>query len=159
MNTESSSCQCIKCQAACMYKPGWFKPGEAERAAKLLDMSFDEFFKKYLGVNWYVKDEGDIFVLAPATTEMSAGTEYPFNPIGKCVFYKDGLCQIHEAKPFECSHYIHDQNSELIESRKEEIAEAWTGHQNDIKVLLSREPQSEDADIFSMLGLCSSFFR
>ena len=51
-----------------MNKPGWFAPGEAERAAKLFGLTFKQFFNKYLTVDYYegYNNNNDIFVLSPA---------------------------------------------------------------------------------------------
>lgn len=138
-------CSCHKCSGACSHKPGWFLPKEAEKAAKLLDMTLKAFFDKYLGVDWWESSK-DIFVLAPANTRMTAGNEYPSDPKGVCVFFKEGKCQIHDAKPHECGAYIHDDTSATVNARHKAIADAWNTDENQaqIETLLGRKPQSEE---------------
>ncbi len=136
-------CQCNKCKGACSYNPGWFMPGEAEKTAEYLNMTFQEFFNKYLGVNWWEEDveTEDIFVLAPAITNMKTGQEYPGDPRGKCIFFKKGLCEIHEVKPFECAQFIHDKSTE---DRHWNIAKTWKKNQLHIKKLLGRNPEASE---------------
>lgn len=116
-------------------------PGEAERAAKYLGMTLTEFFKIYLGVNWLEGDD-NIFLLAPATANMDPGGEYPGNPRGRCVFFENGLCNIHAVKPFECSEYIHGDTE--VSARHRQVAQAWKAHQAQIVELLGREPEAEE---------------
>lgn len=122
-------CTCYKCQAACQNKPGWFLPGE---------------------VDWL---EGGIttFVLAPAITAMEAGTEYPSNPSGQCVFYRDGLCAIHPVKPFECRTFLHGQSREKTTARHERVGRTWRKHQEQIAELLGREPEEQEPDVLEAL--------
>ncbi len=150
-----SECQCDKCKGACKYNPGWFLPGEAEEAARYLNLPLKKFFKKYLGIDWWEADnktDKEIFVLAPAITNMATGKEYPGDPRGECIFFKDGLCKIHPVKPFECSEYIHgDQN---VSNRHWEVAEMWKEHQSQIVELLGRKPIAAEfsGNSFEFLG-------
>lgn len=142
-------CQCNNCQAACTFKPGWFLPGEAEKAAKLLNMSLQEFFCEYLGVDWW-EDTDDIFVLAPALTSMIPGEEYPARPTGTCVFYgEDGLCKIHEAKPHECRELDHESTQDQIHNRHKATGLAWKNDQKQIEELLERMPHSSNYNPFA----------
>lgn len=99
-------CSCVVCQSACeaMFgKPGRFLPDELEKAAALKNLSVQEFFNKYCGVEGPLFDHEDVFFwITPAITAMTPGAEYPAYPRGQCVFYKDGKCDIHDAKPYEC---------------------------------------------------------
>ena len=152
-------CSCDKCAGACSDKPGWFMPGQAERAAELLGFSLAEFFSKYLGVDWWEGDgqisDDDIFLLAPAITGMSAGSEYPASPRGRCVFLKDSLCLIHAAKPFECAEFMHGDSSEAIAARHKSVAQAWNEaeHQNQVRSLLGRDPYTAECGMMDMLGV------
>ena len=132
------SCFCDNCQAACRHKPGWFLPGEVERVAEYLEISLPELFQTKIAVDWWV-EEHDIFVLLPALDNEEAGEEFPADPRGICIFFKDGLCEIHPVKPFECREMIHDQ---LNQGRHKQVADAWRSHQNQIIELLGREPIS-----------------
>lgn len=136
----TEDCECSDCRAACMNKPGWFKPGEAEKAAKLVGLSLPDFFQKSLAVDWYEGDP-DIFVLAPATEVSGAGTEYPGDPRGECTLYEDGKCTIHAAKPFECRQYHHANPTTRGTNAK--LAAEWKEHQLQIERLLGRPPISQ----------------
>lgn len=137
-----------------MYKPGWLMPGEAEDAAKLLGLTLKEFFDKYLGVDWWEASEADetgdgtdvdIFVLAPALVNAEPGCEYPGNPRGKCVFYKNELCKINKAKPHECAKFLHNEK-EMVKSKIHwKVASAWNTKENQSQIaeLLGREPEAE----------------
>lgn len=138
-----SECKCEECKGACSYNPGWFMPGEAEKAAEYLGISLQEFFNQYLGINWWVADN-DIFVLAPAIIDMTPGKEYPGDPRGECIFFKKDLCAIHVVKPFECAECIHTESEGVSNQRHHEVAEAWKDHQKQIEELLGRKPESAD---------------
>jgi len=43
---------------------------------------------------------------------------------GACIFYKDGRCGIHAARPIECRRYFCEQPEELNMSRGE-LARLW----------------------------------
>lgn len=151
-----SNCKCNMCQSACKDKPGWFKPGEAEQVAELLALSMPDFFSKYLLVDYFT-GELDIFLLSPSVVGADAGEEFPANPRGQCVFYKDGKCSIYSARPFECREYFHEQSHDEISERHEAVAEAWSDHQDQIKELLGREPISQSWSIFDEMGFSSLF--
>lgn len=138
-------CQCDICRGACGNKPGWFRPGEAEQAAGLLRMSFSEFFQAKLGVDWWEDDDDapETFVLAPGLVGQAAGTEYPGDPYGTCIFLQDGLCQIHAAKPHECRVYDHTKSPEEIKAVKRQIVQEWGTQQEQIVTLLRREPKTK----------------
>lgn len=146
------SCSCPDCQAACQHKPGWFKPGEAEKVAAYLNLSLEELFKTKLGVDWWEADPM-VFLLAPATTTMEPGHEYPGNPRGQCIFYKDGLCEIHAVKPFECARMMHDDGPTHDGQYHREAKDAWDSPEAQalIRTLLGREPESESFTIFDDL--------
>lgn len=156
-----SDCQRSSCVSACKNKPGWFLPGEAEKAADLLGLSFPEFFSQYLMVDWwerwYNNDcEGlDIFVLSPGLAGEESGTEAPGDPRGQCVFLKGGLCSIHAAKSHECRMHIHTETSQEISIRKESITAAWVEQQDYIRQLLGRDPQSKEYQGGGLMGFFS----
>lgn len=137
-------CTCDKCRSACSYVPGWFMPGEAEKAAKHMNLSLKDFFDKYLGINWWEAEE-DIFVLAPAIIGEKTGSEYPGDPKGRCIFFnKDGLCDIHPVKPFECAESTCNDSDIDINERHRSIRDEWEDNQEQIISLLGREPESEE---------------
>ena len=85
-----NECICPTCIKACRNKPGWFAPGEAEKAAKLLDLTFQEFFQQYLCIDYYIRYDGinNIFLLTPAIKDKRCqpGLESPADPRGECIF-------------------------------------------------------------------------
>lgn len=148
-------CRCRYCSEACNHKPGWFKPGEAEKVADHLGLSLEDLFKTKLGVDWWEGSGEDIFLLTPALSNMTPGEEYPGDPRGSCVFFEDGLCSIHSVKPFECGEYMHGDSHGEISSRHRSVADLWRDHQDQIETLLGREPQSSSFGgdgLFGLLG-------
>jgi Fe-S-cluster containining protein len=146
---------CGYCRDACTRKPGWFLPGEAERAAEFLGVPLEEFFRQYLAVDWWEADhriETTTFVLSPAIEGDEAGEEFPGDPRGTCVFYQDQQCQIHPVKPYECrEHWCGDRASNTTHL---DAAAAWTGHQDQVAALLGREPEAAEfeGDFFGPFG-------
>lgn len=67
---ESGTCE--RCRRSCGHKPGWFLPGEAEKAAEFTGMTLPEFFRAYLAVDWW-EGEPDIFLLSPAIAGAEPG--------------------------------------------------------------------------------------
>jgi Fe-S-cluster containining protein len=145
-----SECTCDRCQKACQNKPGWFLPGEAEKAAELLGMPLPEFFRTKLGVDWY-EGEKPVFVLSPAITTMPAGETFPSDPMGTCVFFESGRCTIHAAKPFECRMFLHGQQFDETDKRHADVAAAWVNHQAQIEELYGDEPEAVEEDALSAL--------
>ena len=140
-------CSCSICQGACKRKPGWFKPGEAEKVAEFLGISLKELFNNKLMVDYWLgeeDDEGgghhkDIFVLSPATVDGKPGTVFLFNPNGQCVFYgEEGLCEIHPVKPFECREMMHDEDNAYLHK---ETADSWKDNKQ-IGELLGEKPDA-----------------
>jgi len=124
---DTIECQCDDCKSACSHRPGWFAPGEAEKAAAYLNMTLEEFFQKHLSVDYWV-DIPNIYVLAPASDKSVKGGMYPEDPTGVCTFLKDGLCTIHTVKPYECKHYDHTKE----DSAHESVGLEWKDHQDQI---------------------------
>lgn len=147
---SADSGTCGTCRAGCTRKPGWFLPGEAEKAAAHLGMSLQEFFDTYLAVDWW-EGEPDIFLLSPTIVGEDAGTEFPGDPHGTCVFYKNGRCEIHEVKPFECRDFWCG-NSAGSPDVHHDTATAWEPHQDQIRDLLGREPVSATYEGGGLLG-------
>lgn len=156
MTCTPESGTCTKCVNACRTKPGWFRPGEPEKAAALLGIPLQEFFDTKLGVDWWEADAGLplTFVIAPATTSMLPGREYPVNPRGTCVFLDDhDRCSIHEAKPSECAAYWCETKAKPKEVH-EAITKDWLAHQDDVVNLLGGEPEpAEIESIWDLMGL------
>lgn len=150
-------CTCEKCKGACENKPGWFMPGEAEKVSQYLNLSLKDLFDNYLGVDWWKSDndiDNDIFILAPIVVGAQAGSEYPSNPRGRCIFFNNGLCDIHSVKPFECAALICDEPRLQLENRHKDIANSWRNNQKQIIELLDRKPEVKE---FYGGGLFSAF--
>jgi len=139
---ERFECKCDECVSACSYKPGWFLPKEIKRASQFLNLTERQFFNKFLGVDWWVNHPSDIFVLSPAITTMNrAGTEFPSNPKGICVFLNKNMeCNIHDVKPFEC--WKTSCQKPVTRNIHKAVAYAWLPFQKYITKLLGREPRS-----------------
>jgi len=139
-----TECNCGVCKSFCRQRPGWFMPGEAERAAEYLGMTVKAFFNKYLCVDWWCNEDGseddNIFLPVPANATTQPGIEYPYSPRGKCVFFKEGMCEIHAVKPYECAECIHSDTDAIAQERHKSIAMAWSDHQQEIEKLLGRPP-------------------
>lgn len=152
MACTKESGTCAFCREGCDIKPGWFLPGEAERAAEFMNLPLEEFFRRYLAVDWWVA-EPNIFLLSPAIAGEYPGEEFPGDPRGTCVFYKEGRCQIHLVKPHECrERWCGDRDPGTTH---QDVAAAWAAHQDQITGLLGREPEAEEFEgggIFGLLG-------
>lgn len=97
------SCQCSTCVECCKHQPGWFAPGEAEKAAEFLGVPFEEFKSKYLIKDFWV---AGAHVYAPRKVGVEQDQEvasyrYAFES-APCIFLKDNKCSIHPVKPLEC---------------------------------------------------------
>lgn len=135
-------CQCKSCRGACQFKPGWFMPGEVEKAAMLLGVPLPEFFKTRLGIDWFTNPDGPpTFVLSPAVTHQAPGQEFGYDARGVCTFFKEGKCEIHAAKPSECRALMHTDTWDMVPPRHAAVAVAWEGSQSQIVSLLGREPE------------------
>lgn len=136
-----SSCSCESCVEKCSNKPGWFKPGEAEKVAEFLEISLQELFDKFLVADIAGKNRGNIRVLSPGVVGKPTGRDHtPGNWIsGQCVFLKDGSrCSIHEVKPHECRLMVHDGGDGSVIS--EEVGSSWVEHREQIDQLLGHVP-------------------
>lgn len=133
--------KCDKCQSACKTKPGWFSPEQPKKVAEYLSITLKELFNTKLMIDWWEADEV-IFIIAPAILQGNTGGMYPSNPNGKCVFFKKGLCEIHEVKPIECREYICTEKAGLFIERHKKTKNLWDNeqHQNQIKQLLGKNP-------------------
>ena len=148
---ESGTCE--QCRRGCTHKPGWFLPGEAEITAEFLGMTLPEFFASYLAVDWW-EGTPDIFLLSPGVAGEEAGTEFPADPQGTCVFYEGGRCRIHPVKPHECRMaFCGDADPGSIH---EDTAMAWKEHQGQVAELLGREPEAAPWYGGGIFGLLSS---
>lgn len=150
-----ASCTCDNCVAACQYKPGWFKFGEIEKAAAHLGISLQEFFDKYLMVEYWIADDDsdgkDVFLpsLITAGQEPARIADWRFRP-SPCVFLKDRKCSIHAVKPFECASMLHGEDNRI---NHVEAMKSWNNPeaQAQIVTLLGYAPTIPEHDILDIL--------
>lgn len=145
-----SDCSCSTCQSACLHKPGWFLPEEIKPLAEFLGMTEKEVFDNHLMVDYAVVVDHDvpedfdhnlIYVLSPKIVGKKGGTEFPFDPGGKCHWFVDGKCSIHPVKPYECRQYDHTKTQKQSEQvHATDIPNRWVAHQQMITDLLGHEP-------------------
>ena len=126
-----AGCSCSVCQEACRNKPGWFKPGEAEKVAEFLGITLPELFARYLMADVWKGVYGRVAVLSPGIKGGPAG-RVPKRSSGECVFFEGGLCSIHPVKPHECRISPHPGGVRV----HEEIRLAWLLNQHQIVSLL-----------------------
>ncbi len=146
---EDMACSCEKCVECCTRTPGWFAPGEAEKAAKHMNLTMEAFINKYLVRDYWCGDltdkdhgdegfSGDVYVWAPRKDGQKF---YPGDPKtatwgsafdhGRCVFLDENdRCKIHAVKPKECRLSFgcdskRDQASKGEPGHRQEIAKEW----------------------------------
>lgn len=146
---DKNSCECKTCISACKTKPGWLKPGEAEKIAKHLNLSLQDLFDKYLSVDWYHSNNKDYYILSPVAKNNIPGEMFPYNPKGECIFFKDGRCEIHSVSPFECKEYYHEDTMDDLLERHKEVAESWEGKDEYLSNLLGHYPHPLEAESFN----------
>lgn len=127
--SDKSGCACQSCVGACESKPGWFMP---EQIPDLLEFFQAKDLDELLGAGMlaidYFFDDGEVgpLILSP-NIQGNKNKAFPYDPRGRCVFLKDGLCDIHVMKPFECAEFIHTDSHEAVGVRHAEIVMAWRG--------------------------------
>ena len=130
------SCFCEHCRGACETKPGWFLPGEAERLADLLGYSLKTLFERSLMIDYWEESPQNIYLLSPTIVGWPAGRKAPEVAIGRCVFFEDGHCRIHDFKPYECAQYLHSDSNIAISVRHAFVAHQWRNEQGRLAPLL-----------------------
>lgn len=105
MSKEIKECACEKCVSACHRVPGWFAPGEAEKAAEFLGVPFAEFRKNII-IDYWTDTDYDPLLYAPRKVGVDDGqrvaTDEGTSTMATCIFLVNDRCQIHGAKPMEC---------------------------------------------------------
>lgn len=137
-------CECQPCKNACSHMPGWFKPEQINKVAEFLEISIQKLFDTKLAVNWW--ENPNMFSIVPATINMKPGREVNYNPRGICIFFKEGKCEIHSVKPFECFEFSHKSSRKDVDNAHEEAAFSWKNDQEMIIELLGEEPIMADND-------------
>jgi len=106
---------CIRRGLCCTSSPGWFGPGEVERAAALRGMEPDVFVRQFCIIDSCDLPEGRVEVFAPLKLDRFGAPALP--PLarvdelyrmlrGACVFYDGAGCSIYDARPLECRAYV-----------------------------------------------------
>ena len=120
----SKSCTCKKCVNACKISPGWFAPGEAEKAAELLGMPFKEFRQKYIIIDYWV-DGANVYAPRKLGVDEDldlASYGYGFTE-ARCTFLDENdRCKIHAAKPMECREAMCCEPTMM---EREDIQQLW----------------------------------
>lgn len=109
-----TDCTCEVCVRACKQQPGWFAPGEAEKAAKLLGIPFGKFEAEFLVIDHCSDENAPDAPLVYAPKKIGVDPEGILSERtyrrkaqrGQCIFLKDDRCSIHAAKPFECRNVL-----------------------------------------------------
>ena len=131
-----AACSCERCISACRRDPGRLIPVDVRKIAVFLGIGEKELSERFLvripakGGNPRVR----VHFLAPAKIKASRflaapGTvvpDYYAEESGRCVFLTpDGMCQIHEVKPFECAAYMGCTHTFLGRPYKEKDVETF----------------------------------
>ncbi len=106
---------CIRRGICCKTNPGWFGPGEVEKAAALKGETPDVFVRSYLVIDIQEVDDETVHVFAPV--KLARDGKPAITPAtrvdalyrtlrGPCVFYTGEGCGIYAARPIECVRYV-----------------------------------------------------
>ena len=128
------SCSCDECISACKNDPGRLVPDDLPKLSKFLSIDISTLEKEYLvripitynGTTVHAlapaKRKGKRFVAEPGTT----AKDYYTDEEGVCIFLDDqGMCGVHEAKPFECDAYMGCKNTFLGRPYRERQVEEF----------------------------------
>jgi len=145
-SSDDGKVGCYGRGACCRNNPGWFGPGEMEKAAEHMGMEPEAFFRKYLVVvsTPVATPEGRVTVsaFAPAKVDAEGNPQTPTGErvprvydfmSGACIFYQNQRCAIHPARPIECRRYFCEQPEELNMSHAELGRLWWDAAQADAK--------------------------
>lgn len=93
-------CSCFKCVRACKHIPGWFAPGELEKAAAFCEApSVEDFKRDFLKEVGFLADDQWIEIWRP---RMPGYDDHSVKE-KRCVFLSElDRCTIHPVKPMEC---------------------------------------------------------
>ena len=127
------NCSCKTCRKACKTIPGLFSFEQIKKVAHSLHLSSTEF-SKYLVfelalVEDPVKETVERFLIAaPRRVDEIPGTIRKPLHTGVCIFFKNGLCSIHDNKPEQCQRV--DHTTTVTEHRviKHSIGSTWRIH-------------------------------
>lgn len=124
---------CVRRGICCKTSPGWFGPGEVEKAAEWKGMTADEFVRTYLVIDDLEVDGDRVFVFAPAKLGRDGKPSIPpasrvdglYRALrGTCIFFKKDGCSIYPVRPMECAAYVCTNEPE-DNLNHETIARLW----------------------------------
>jgi len=124
---KAQGCSCPQCVSACKNDPGRLVPADIPLLAAHLGLTAEELIAAFL-VKIPLPGKEDVCALAPAKRKgkrllAEPGTvvqSYYTAERGTCVFLdENGLCTVHEVKPFECGAYMGCKNSFMGRPYKE----------------------------------------
>ena len=126
---------CVRRGHCCRSSPGWFGPGEAERAARLVGLEPDAFVRRYLVIDGIEVEGRRVEVFAPVKLDRFGEPALPpasrvdelYRTLrGVCIFFEGDGCGIYEARPVECRSYLctHAPEQNLSHAA---IARLWLG--------------------------------
>ena len=127
------SCSCPQGVSACKNDPGRLIPEDLPRLAEFLELTAEELTTSCL-VKIPISKKDGIYALAPAKKKgkrfiARPGTvvpDYYTKEHGTCIFLDDeGLCTVHEVKPFECGAYMGCKNTFLGKPYREKQVEGY----------------------------------
>ena len=136
-------CSCERCQHFCHNKPGWFTPDQIRPLAERLGMAIDVLFKRYLTIDTVLLVDNmstkAIYVLAPAINGRNRGAIAQPTDHGTCIWFKDGGCAIHEAKPLECRLADHTTTRDSSNTLRASILAKWVSQKQIVQDLYKKK--------------------
>ena len=129
---QKTECRCKYCIGICSNVPGWFRPEEIVPLCEFLKMDLEAVFKKYLILDYWIRNEENIYILSPVKNldrvknlqvellkmvrehnhvmgrdffdrpGSNASWSYAFIK-ADCIFLKNDECMIYPVRPFECA--------------------------------------------------------
>lgn len=126
---------CVRRGLCCKSSPGWFAPGEVEKAAALLGLTPDAFVRRFAIIDRIEVDGAPVEVFAPVKLDrFGEPARKPATRVddwyrmlrGRCVFFDGHGCGIYAARPIECARYVcvNDPADNLSHL---DIARLWKG--------------------------------
>jgi Fe-S-cluster containining protein len=137
------NCSCERCQSLCRNKPGWFLPEQIKVLAQRQGLGVEALFRSHLTVDAVLveRDGSPVasYVLAPAMVGKPAGEISDPEARGVCVWFRDGQCAIHEAKPLECREVDHTTTPREGDLLRASILEQWRPHKKLVQDLYGKK--------------------
>lgn len=98
MLKRAPPCSCTACKHGCKMGSGFLAADDFEPLARAMSVSIAELKKKYLERRMLFNKEA----WRPKLIRKKHPTTGKKVPYGACIFYKNGMCSVHDAKPLEC---------------------------------------------------------